>query len=743
VNRRPSIPAGRARLLGRTAALAAAVLLALMTLPITMAGAAPAATARSTRATPAVRMSVVSVTPTSPVPSQTPKALTIVLSVTNLSAKSLSRLTIGAVRGDPIEDQHALDKSLARSSWPTRWVDVLAKHPVRINLAAHATATVIFPTDTDVPEDAGVCICHQAVYPLFFGAFRNSDNARLGFTHTYLPVFSSKPAPVRVAWVWPLIDHPHRSTSESLFTDDDLTDLVSSGGRLGKSLAVLERVGGQGVPITVLIDPELLDELVVMSTGKYTVRTAPSQPRVAGIGAAAATAWLDQLRALLTNDPNVQVRLTPYADPDVQTLAQRHLTWAPQLAGPLMTSHVQSALAGRPLSFDTAWPASGAIGQDALDLMRAKGVRTLLLDDAGVNQAQDSSVPAGLARLRSGGTTIAAGLLSHTMQNYAEAVLTNRGGTGLSQLPNLAAELAVQAAQEPDTEHEVVLAAPRYVDPDPATAYYAIMDTTHAPYIAASSLTTVTAKASLPTTTARLAKIPANARQLSEAIIEEANDATAALPTLNSLLGGDAQARAGLLAGLPLAVQRSVSSAWRIQRAKGTTRADELSTTFTTLLGGVHIVQPTSRNGSYTLGSSNSTLPITVQNDLAYAVRVQVIVQTVNNVPGFDTPGGAATIEPRTKRTLHLPTEVSRTGRIPVVAQLYTPESEPVGGSVSLTVHSTVLGVVGVVITVAAGAVLVIALVFRFARRMRKREPAPAPAPVPVDGDSVGTGPSR
>ncbi len=284
-----------------------------------------------------------------------------------------------------------------------------------------------------------------------------------------------------------------------------------------------------------------------------------------------------------------------------------------------------------------------------------------------------------------------------------------------------------------------MLAAPTSVDVSPGMAYRTIMDTSTAPYTAASSLAAVTASSRLPTGRATLTAVPDSALELPGSIIEEANDSTTSVPTLNSLLGSDPQAKANLLPGFPLGVQRSLSSAWRTERSTGRARSAQLSHTFDALLAGVHIVQPPSRSAAYTLGSSNSKLPITVQNTLAYQVRVRVSVNTVNDVPGFDIRQdiGVQAVAPRTKRTVQLPTDVSRTGRFAIVAQLLTPASQPVGDSVNLTVHSTVLGVVGVVITITAGAVLLIALVVRFARRLRKRRAAPSTSP---GGDPSGAG---
>ncbi len=704
---------------------------------------APAAAATE-RAAPQVQVNVLSVTPSSAPISTTPKPLAVELLVTNQTAKSIKKLVIEGVRGDPIAAQQELDKSLARATWPNDGLAITTEQPVTVDVAAHATTTVSFRTTTDVVDHHGICVCGQFVYPLFFGAFDPAGGARLGFARTYLPAFYPKPIPVRVAWVWPLIDRPHRTTSELVFTDDDLASEVAPGGRLDNSLQVLERVGAKGVPITILADPDLLDELEVMSTNHYTVQPVAGAAGRVGTGTSDAAAWLGRFRALVTNHPNVQVQLTPYADPDVQTLSQRHLTWSPRLGGAGMADRVEDALPDRALDFDTAWPAASTLSPETVQQLHSEGVHTLLLDDSAVHQQSTSSVPTALARLGTAKSPIAVGLLSGALQKYATAALTNAGGTGLSQLPNLVAEIAVRAAQQPDVEHAAVLAAPRSIDPDPDTAYRTIMDTSSASYIVASSLATVTAASGLPTTRATLTKVPDATVQLPESIIETADDATTSVPTLNSLLDSDPTARVDVLPYFPLGVQRSVSSAWRTQRATGVARAAQLSSTFATLLAGVHIVQRNNKSGSYTLGSKNSKLPITVQNDLAYRVRVRVSVQTVNDVPGFDVPEdiAAQAVQPRSQSTVQLPTEVSRTGRFAVVAQLLTPNSQPVGESVNLTVHSTALGVVGVVITIVAGAVLLVALVVRFARRFRKREarppatgsvPAAAGGPDPVD----------
>jgi hypothetical protein len=107
-----------------------------------------------------------------------------------------------------------------------------------------------------------------------------------------------------------------------------------------------------------------------------------------------------------------------------------------------------------------------------------------------------------------------------------------------------------------------------------------------------------------------------------------------------------------------------------------------------------------------------------------------VQVTAANGVPGFTASDvGKQTVAPHSKLTLHIPTHVQRTGRFVVQATLLTPGNEQLGTPVYLSVHSTALGVVGVIITITAAAVLVLALLIRFLRRLRNPRPVPGTEP--------------
>jgi Family of unknown function (DUF6049) len=184
------------------------------------------------------------------------------------------------------------------------------------------------------------------------------------------------------------------------------------------------------------------------------------------------------------------------------------------------------------------------------------------------------------------------------------------------------------------------------------------------------------------------------------------------------------------LGAVPDALQRAESTAWTTDRKPGIAYAAAIARPLSVLEAGVHLQRPSS--GAYTLASHNSPLPLTIDNTLPYPVRVQIEVESVNGLPGFSAAKGPVHAIPAdSKLTLQISTHVERTGRFQVQATLRTPSGKAIGDIV-LSVHSTALGVIGVVITAVAGAVLVLALLIRFYRRLRHRRRGGHRRPKPV-----------
>jgi hypothetical protein len=289
-------------------------------------------------------------------------------------------------------------------------------------------------------------------------------------------------------------------------------------------------------------------------------------------------------------------------------------------------------------------------------------------------------------------------------------------------LPELISEIAVRAAEKPTVPHVVIIRPPREVDPSPVDAAAAIRATSGSLITEPVSLQAALYGDDTTPMSAGMTRLATHRAALPPLTTKIARAVTADLPAVASLLHGSAPAKP-LLTALPLAVQRLESSAWQQYPEVGIALAEQLSTLVHTLVAGVYIVHLPHRTGSYTLASGKSPLPITVENDLPYAVQIRVHVTTLNGLTGFSQrdAGRTYTIDRDSKAPLSINAKVQRPGQFRVQAQLLASNGAPLGAAVPLSVRSTALGTIGIVITVVAGAVLAFALLVRVTRRVRRR----------------------
>ncbi|MCW2648962.1 MAG: hypothetical protein JWP07_5071 [Pseudonocardiales bacterium] len=712
------------RLWVRVAALAGAGVLLGTSLIIAPPAAAAAAEAPLTK--DSVKVTILSVSPTTPTPSTTPQPLTVRLRLTNTTDQSIAKVTVEGARGNPIDSQTALEQAIAHPQPPDEGLvgRFGTKAPVLTSLGPRASASVEYRSTSDtIPDDPGLCICQNRIYPLYFTAHAtdlNGNDQVIGAGQTYIPAFGeSLPQPVQVSWVWPIIDRPHRLTGDTVFTDDDLAASVN-GGRLDRVLQVVESAGKQ-VTMTLVIDPELIDELAVMSAGPYQYGTTGKL--AAGTGTAAATRWLDRLQRALAANPKIEVDFTPPADPDIESLTRNGLAWTVGLSEAAQ-KRVTAALGGYPVSTHVAWPPGGALSPDTLNAVVRQGARTVILSDSALSGIPRSSTRNALASLQTPAGPVLAAITTSTIQRYVAPVLSV-GGTGLADLPKLVAEVAVRAVQDGTTSHYVTIVAPRLIDPS-AVAAQAIRATSNVFWSKPLSLDEASPPTVQPADHGQLVPPPASALTLSLRTISVAQDLTRVVPALSTMLvPADA---ATLLGELPTAVQRAESASWHADPAAGAAFADQLSQRIEAIETGVQIVKPS--GGTYTLASRTSPLTVTVENNLDVPVFVRVRVTAANGLPGFTAADiGRQSIAPHSRLPLHIPTHVARTGRFVVQAMLFTPSNEQLGAPVDLSVHSTALGAIGVIITITAAAVLVLALLIRFIRRLRNPKPVPGTAP--------------
>lgn len=718
------------------------------------AAASPSAASPSAPPEDRVRVELVSLSPTTPDISNTPAPLTIQLRLTNTTSSTFPRLTVVGVRGDPISNQQALDGALANPVPPSPADPLVATisptHPVRTRLGPHQTTTVSFVTSTATPpSSAGICLCENRIYPLFLEATASTaahGAVVLGSAQTFIPSFgTSQPKPVQLSWVWPLLDRPHRSTSETVFTDDDLAGSIA-GGRLDRLLQTVQLVLEQdpSLSMTLLVDPDLIDELAVMAAGSYRVQTSGTST-TAGTGTAAAQSWLARLRTCLNEDPNLQLAFTPFADPDVRSLAAHGVGWADQLDATVQ-QRVTAALGGRAADSDISWPLGSSLDRQTLSALVRGGVRTVIVDDHTVpGSAREVPPPDALAPVSTPAGSAKLAVASSQLDSYADSVVST-GGPGLSALPDLVAQVAVRAEQDGSHGHYVVVTPDRSVDPDPDAASAAILATADTSWSGSLSLGAAAARVN-PVHQGGLRPQPLE-DGLPDRTITAAQYFATTLPTVESLLtppphapqtdGVSAEAlaaAASLVSGLPLGIQRAESAEWSDSPDTSGSLAQALADQVRGIVDGVHLVKPA--QGTYTLGSTDSPLPVTIDNTLGLPVYVRLKAATVGGLPGFSAKDlGVQQVAPHSKLPMKLPAQVDRAGRIPVNVSLTTASRQPLGAGIQLSVRSTALGDIGKIITYAAAAILAAALLFRFGRQWWRRHNGTAPRRAPVEVDA-------
>ncbi len=652
-----------------------------------------------------------SMSPRSPDATKPAQPVTIVATITNTGDTTYSDVQVGLQRGLPITQQNLLDAAI--SSPPETGYEVPSPLDLNKQLLPHGRLTISYRTTAN-----DLCLCFDGIYPYALVVKAISDPnvgfVEVGRTQLFVPSFLHTPKPVTVGWIWPLLDRPHRLIDEQVFADESLAGEVGPGGRLDRALKVAELVAGK-VPLTLVVDPDLLDSLAVMAspTG-YQVRKAGAGT-VAGTGGPLAAQWLARLKAVNSKHDLV---LTGYADPDINAVARAGLKWSTAL-DPQVQARISPTLDGNFSSDLVTWPIGSALTSRALDAIVGGGASTVLLSDAALpGQNKTEPRPDALSPLPSAAGKAVALVTDTAIES------TVRRALGLTANPaqdqqTLLAQLAIRAAQDPSHSHFVVIAPDRYVNPNPTAAAATIMATDGSswgrPISIRTALDTVTPidRGALQTS----AEDPA--AEIGGNVLATLSDIQQQVASMNDALH-DNDASAELLAGFNNGIQRAQSSAWRTDGAGQAAIVHALKSRIDTLTAAVHLVRPAV--GTYSLSSPDSPVVVTVSNQLPRAVTVQVTVSPASGVVGFDSVVLAPqTIPARSIETVRVPTHVKRLGKFQVVATLRTPDGRQLGQPVPLILRATAIGSVTKIITVVAVSVLVLALIRRLVLRLRAR----------------------
>lgn len=560
------------------------------------------------------------------------------------------------------------------------------------------------------------------VYPLAAAAF-DSTGAQLTAEHTFLPFWprhGARPAQIKIAWVWPLIDQPHRGICPAML-DNGLAASLAGGGRLD-GLLQAGRAYADSARLTWAVDPALLDDAKAMTHGYQVLYGARCWQASHEPASSAASAWLTALGAATAARP---VFFTPYADPDVAALTHQGLD------ANLRTAFAAGYAAGRGLlarpDQTIAWPPdgiadSGVLANISVQAGRARGgpvadaIRTVVLDSAMMPTADPAQqvTPDAVTEVHTGvGSTLRVLLADHELTALLAAG-SAAPGSAAATTRRFLAETAMIAAQVPATARSVVVAPPQRWDPGTALASQLLGATSSAPWLQPSYVSTLT-----PATTAApggpapdLVPLPSNQ-------IDQAELTHRYLTGVRSLDGQVQLFESILSRTTPLEgqiVARLESAAWR---GRGQARGLDLLHQASSYLGAEERLVSIIPSSEVTLGGYSGVVPVSIDNKLGQPVQVRLQATvpaagrlSIGAIPGVITVGAGL------KETVRLRVRARSAGLTEIRLRLLTPHGAPIPGSErTLRVRSTALATLALVITAIAVGVLIVTLAARVIRR--------------------------
>jgi Family of unknown function (DUF6049) len=528
-------------------------------------------------------------------------------------------------------------------------------------------------------------------------------------------------SPLKISWLWPLIDQPHQKVCTATLTSNDLAGALGRGGRLSTLLDA--GASHPDADLTWVIDPALLSDVSTM-TGRYLVGGQPSCTGAQGQPASAAAAnWLAALRKVTPDQPTV---LTPYANVDMTALVHQGLTR--DLATAYRTGEaVASSVLHGTFGHDVAWPPGGTADLSVLtNLAATEHVGTVVLNSSEMPPVNADTVfrpDDAVASLRVAGLPMNVLLSDNTLTGILRAGNTSSGtlpeNTEFAVRQRFLAETAMIAAEAPDSRRTIVVAPPDDWSPSKALASDLLGETAATPWLTPAPLTSLS---SAPDTERTVHRQPpptseASPGELSRGYLSKVRGLGARLGVYKSMLYKPA---AQYTRSLDEALLATESAAWRGRgAAQGAALADNLSEYIRSADNKVRIIS----SGQVPMGGASGLVPVSIQNGLHQAIQVRVVA-TVPNSPlrtSQLTIGhfqDVVTIPANAPGTVRLPVNSAPQGSTQIKLSLTSADGTALPFTeTSLTVLSTRYGRAILFLIGAAIGVLVLTSLYRAVRR--------------------------
>lgn len=534
------------------------------------------------------------------------------------------------------------------------------------------------------------------VYPISVEVF-NAVGTVLGHQRTFVTYYpvGTYAQRTKVAWVWPLIDQPHRADDRT-FVDDRLERQLGSGGRLSTLVSAAARTS---TPLSWLIDPSLVDDATHMGdTDGYTITGDVNRAQ-----SVAANDWLTSLHSAVNGD---RLIATPYADPDVLALSQRHMSRDVKLATQEGMRTLASAHLGGATS-SVAMPPDGLADQATLASLVASGSRTILLSSAILPDGRpETFTPDPTVNKNVSGTNVKLVAYDDTLRKILASDTTDVGGTILAEQRFLA-ETAMITGEAPQHARTVVITPPRRWTPSPAFAKAVLNYTAKAPWLRAVPLS----DAESLRASERVFQPQKGGAGLSKNYLSEVRDLSVRVQQFTSIFTPPAS-------DFTLGIPRTESSAWNGQSRRGKKVRDTLKSELDHDAGKIKVL-----NDGITMAGKSGRIPITISNGLERGtVSVTLHAYSQNDTRlRVNSVDRTLVLEPGHKDQVTLDMKASANGMAYVYLELLAPDGRAFGGSHVLHVRATGYGRTALLITGVSLAVLFVGVAYRIMRRRAER----------------------
>ena len=544
--------------------------------------------------------------------------------------------------------------------------------------------------------------------------------------------------PTQLAWVWPIVDRPHRSDGTT-WTDDSLASSMATGGRLDRLVAAgtaaetqtpapapkppkrqgrhrhrpvqptVPRPDVKQVPVTWAVDPQLIDDARAMQHA-YTVRVGDE--RRAGRGAKAAALWLTSLRSAVGHGSVFGV---PYGDPDVVAATGAGQSGLIHKASSLSDFTISQQLGRIPLRY--AWPANGLLDQRALETLVSGGTSTVVLDSAAmpIVGGEPSVTPGAHATITSrDALPVDALLADHTLNQVVDAGARSPDAGPLA-IQRLLSELLMIQAELPGTPRSLVITPSRRWAPSAAYAAAILADTGRVPWVTPVPLTQVANGPVYDAVQRPRLVFPTEDRSLllSHAYLERVSHLRRLVDTFADVV---VPAADPLVSSFDDGLLRLLSSAWRADPSGARSMRESLLSTVQRTMGRVHIAAHA--DSLVTLTSHSGIVPVTVTNDLDTPVTIVVEIEPDQHLV-VKSGRVEQTIAAHRQVPIDVRASAQTSGVFRLTVRLATTSGRSYGSAVPLRVRSTAYGSTALLITGGATAVLLLTVVVRLVRRAR------------------------